>query len=73
MLNCMKTTPPKEGKFCALFNDGSGARLFNIVGEEIIEADGEAMHISVALDYLQDRFSHWYSLPDSFKLFYEDL
>lgn len=71
MLNCMQSTPPKEGKFCALFKDGSGAMLFLIIGEEMFDADGEFYHISNALDYLQDKFSHWYPLPNNFKLFYE--
>ena len=56
---------PKEGdRFVALYNDGSGARLFEIIKGELFEAEGgdEPCHGEEL-----DNYFYWALLPDDFK------
>lgn len=66
-MNSMIGTPPKDGSFVALFNDGSGATLFTFLDDGIYDADGNMYD----LEYIQTDYSHWFSIPDNFELWFQ--
>lgn len=67
-MKLMYIEKPQLGqKFCALYNDGSGARLYMIDDSgEMHSSEGELENI----EYL-DNFSHWFAIPDSYKFWME--
>lgn len=74
-MNTFFTHPRPEGKFIALYSDGSGAELFWAVdGEDGLPAyvDREGDLIPEPETYFIDAgFSHWLPLPDDFKFWFE--
>lgn len=66
-MNSMIFTPPKDGSFVALFSDMSGATLFTFVDGVIYDADGNKCD----LEYIQTDYSHWFSIPDNFELWFQ--
>lgn len=63
------------GKFMALYNDGSGGRVFMDVGDFYIdasEASAEYYEEQFSFDYfLEADYLMWVSIPDSYKLWCE--
>ena len=59
----------KSGKFVALYNDGSDARLFlKCDGGDIIDAEGEHEEIAE----IQNKMSLWAPVPDDFPFWFQD-
>lgn len=55
-----------EGKFVAIFNDGSGARLFMQCDNALLTAEGDHCDPDELNEY-----SHWIPLPDTFQFWFE--
>jgi len=71
-LNCMTTNPPKEGKFVALYNDGSGASLFVCVYDDrnelsYFDCEGEKYY-----EECMGNYSSWIPLPDTYNFWKEE-
>lgn len=61
------TTKPESGKrIIALYNDGSGAALFLVHDDGVLDQDGDE-YASVSPDH----FEKWAYLPDDFELHFE--
>lgn len=66
-----------EGKFVALFSDGSGARLYYRLDDEDglpVYCDSEGDLVTEPETYFIDAgYSNWMPLPDSFRLWFEQV
>ncbi len=59
--------PPIVVRIIALYNDGSGAVLFTVAGEnEMMDDEGDTIDVDIA-----DDFSHWALAPDGYTFFFE--
>ncbi len=58
---------PPTGKFVALYNDGSGATIYQrLENGDLIDSEGE-----LYTDENLDSYLYWIPLPDDFKLWWE--
>ena len=59
--------PPIGVRIIALYNDGSGAVLFTVAGEnEMMDDEGDIIDVDLAED-----FSHWALAPEGYTFFFE--
>lgn len=65
------THPSSGRKIVALFNDGSGATLFWVHDDGVIDCEGLDMWGGWESGTLSDRYSMWAYLPDTFEFFCE--
>ena len=66
-MKCFITDPPQEGKFVAFYSDGSGAGLFAVTEDGMIDSDGDIHH----LDDLQESYTSWLPVDDNYPYWFE--
>jgi hypothetical protein len=74
-LNYIKSKSiPNGTTFVALYEDGSGARLFMITDEgELLEETGDAVSYAPDTHLIKEGFAYWIKLPDSFQLHFQQV